>query len=260
VRLDLATVLLQWAAGGLAFSWVTSRRRIVGEGYGWLLRSIYGAVAVGGVAAAIVADDTGVAAKVRVVAGMVMAVAALATLAVSVLWHVVGDSVPGEYPPAADLLAPGAGLVAVVGAGVLVGGDDALGVIRLAVGATFLGCITDAMLLGHWYLVQPGLSRDPIKELVRWGLWITPVQILVMLVPSPGMIDVLSGTIDDGWGGLIGWMWVVAAISTLGLLLASRAALREPYYSAVMATTGLLYLAILTAFGTDVMARAVLAP
>ena len=48
-----------------------------------------------------------------------------------------------------------------------------------------------------------------------------------MLV-SPGMIDVLNGTIDDGWGGLIGWMWVVAAISTLGLLLASRAALREP--------------------------------
>ena len=39
----------------------------------------------------------------------------------------------------------------------------------------------------------------------------------------------------------------------------SRAALRERYYSAVMAATGLLYLAILTAFGTDLVARAVLA-
>jgi hypothetical protein len=114
------------------------------------------------------------------------------------------------------------------------------------------------MLLGHWYLVQPGLSREPIKELVRMGLWITPLEIVLMLV-SPGMIDVLNGSIDDGWGGLIGWMWVVAAISTIGLLLASWAALREPYYSAVMATTGLLYLAILTAFGTDVMARALFA-
>jgi hypothetical protein len=37
-------------------------------------------------------------------------------------------------------------------------------------------------------------------------------------------------------------------------------ALRERYYSAVMAATGLLYLAILTAFGTDLIARAVLAP
>ena len=54
-------------------------------------------------------------------------------------------------------------------------------------------------------------------------------------------------------------MWVFFAVSTLGLLLASRAALKEPYYSAVMATTGLLYLAILTAFGTDVMARAAFA-
>jgi hypothetical protein len=39
----------------------------------------------------------------------------------------------------------------------------------------------------------------------------------------------------------------------------TRAALRERYYSAVMAATGFLYLAILTAFGTDLVARAVLA-
>ena len=38
VRLELSTVLLQWAAGGLLFGWVTTRRREVGLGYGWLLR------------------------------------------------------------------------------------------------------------------------------------------------------------------------------------------------------------------------------
>jgi len=37
------------------------------------------------------------------------------------------------------------------------------------------------------------------------------------------------------------------------------AALKERAYSAVMAATGLLYLAILTAFGTDLVARAILA-
>jgi len=37
-------------------------------------------------------------------------------------------------------------------------------------------------------------------------------------------------------------------------------ALKERAYSAVMAATGLLYLAILTAFGTDVVARALLTP
>ena len=53
-------------------------------------------------------------------------------------------------------------------------------------------------------------------------------------------------------------MWVACAVTTAGLLVVTRAALRERQYSAVMAATGLLYLAILTAFGTDLVARAVL--
>ena len=51
IELDGATVLLQWATGGLAFLWVTTRRREVGLGYGWLLRSVYGVIAAGGDAA-----------------------------------------------------------------------------------------------------------------------------------------------------------------------------------------------------------------
>ena len=39
------------------------------------------------------------------------------------------------------------------------------------------------------------------------------------------------------------------------LVFVTRAALKERQYSAVMAATGLLYLAILTAFGTDLVAR-----
>lgn len=258
VQLDLASVLLQWAAGGLAFLWVTSRHRVLGIGYGWLLRSVYAVLAVGGVAVGVLADDAGFAAWVRDLAGGAMAAAALLALAVSVIRRGRGLTGPGSYPPALDLLAPAIGLVAVVAAGFVVGGNDVLAVARVVVGAAFIGVITDAMLLGHWYLVQPGLSREPIKELVRWGLWITPLEIVLMLIPI-GMIDVLTGSVDDGWGGLIGWMWVGAAVATLGLLAASWAALKEPYYSAVMATTGLLYLAILTAFGTDVMARAAFA-
>ena len=55
-------------------------------------------------------------------------------------------------------------------------------------------------------------------------------------------------------------MWVVSALTTIVLVCVTRLALREQYYSAVMAATGLLYLAILTAFGTDVVARALLTP
>ena len=32
IRLDAATVLLQWAAGGMLFCWFTTRRRVIGVG------------------------------------------------------------------------------------------------------------------------------------------------------------------------------------------------------------------------------------
>ena len=47
IRLDAATVLLQWAVGGLLFLWVTTRGREVGIGYGWLVRGIYILMAAG---------------------------------------------------------------------------------------------------------------------------------------------------------------------------------------------------------------------
>ena len=50
IRLDAATVLLQWATGGLLFTWVTTRHREVGLGYGWLMRGIYIVMAAGALA------------------------------------------------------------------------------------------------------------------------------------------------------------------------------------------------------------------
>jgi hypothetical protein len=47
ISLDAASVLLQWATGGLLFLWVTTRRREVGLGYGWLMRSVYLLMAAG---------------------------------------------------------------------------------------------------------------------------------------------------------------------------------------------------------------------
>jgi hypothetical protein len=163
-----------------------------------------------------------------------------------------------EFPPGLDLLAPLLGLVALVAAGIDAGDPVLLALARTFVGALFLGAVSDAMLLGHWYLVQPGLARAPIVELVRWTAILWPFELLVLLWPT-GMLSVLSGTIDDGYGGMLGWYWVASTVATILLVGATRAALRERQYSAVMAATGLLYLAILTAFGMDLVARATLA-
>jgi hypothetical protein len=166
------------------------------------------------------------------------------------------DAVP-EFPPVADLAAPAVGVVALAAAAVAGGGPFLLGFARLVCGAAFLGAVTDAMLLGHSYLTQPGLSREPLKQLVRINAWIWPVETLLLCLPD-GMVQVLSGSIDDGSNGLLGWIWIVSTISTIVLLIVVQAALRERWYSAVMAATGLLYLAILTGFGQDLVARAVL--
>src|SRR5690606_34743455 len=128
-----------------------------------------------------------------------------------------GDDAAGttgpEFPPALDVIAPVIGFAGLFAAAAADGGPYAQTLARLVVGAAFVGVVSDAMLLGHWYLVQPGLSRDPIKELVRWSAWLWPFELLVWLWPT-GMISVLDGTIDDGWGGLLGWAWALSAFTT----------------------------------------------
>jgi hypothetical protein len=166
-----------------------------------------------------------------------------------------------EFPPMLDLVAP---LLAVPGlfAAALDAASGGLShtvvsLIRVFVGALFLGAVTDAMLLGHWYLVQPGLPRRHLNDLVRALGWVWPAEVVALLLPV-GMFAVFSGKIDDGWSGQLGWFWAACAVTTIVLVQVTKAALKERYYSAVMAATGLLYLAILTAFGTDLVARAVL--
>jgi hypothetical protein len=167
------------------------------------------------------------------------------------------DPDAAEFPPVLDLIAPLIGLVGLVAAGIDAGHPVALSIVRIVAGACFLGAVTDAMLLGHWYLVQPGLARGPLLELIRWLGVLWPFEVAALLWPT-GMVSVLNGSIDDGYGGILGWFWIACAITTIVLVVVTRAALKERQYSAVMAATGLLYLAILTAFGTDLVARAVL--
>ena len=243
IRLDAATVLLQWSTGGLFFLWFTTRRHAIGRGYGWLIRGTYATVAAGAVAAGTTLGSL----PVREVSAVLVALVSLATIT--------------RKDPRLDLVAPLLGAVGVV-AGALDAADGtgavAVSLLRVVVGTLFLGAVSDAMLLGHWYLVQPGLPRRILNELVVAVRWVLPFEIVAMLLPT-GMITVLNGGIDDGWGGMLGWFWLACAVTTAVLIEVTIRALKEPSYSAVMAATGLMYLAILTALGTDLVSRAVLA-
>jgi hypothetical protein len=288
IRLEAATVLLQWATGGMLFCWFTTRHRIVGLGYGWLLRGTYFCFAAGALAAGLAFGVN----PIREISSAGVALACLVALGVSIAQRKAGvsgqqaeydrrservaamtgidrqvapdDSVDDQAPargpefnPILDLVPALIGAVGLVAAAVDAGGNTTVALLRTLIGAAFIGAISDGMLLGHWYLVQPGLPRKLLNEMVTALGWLWPLEIGALLLPV-GMISVWTGEVDDGWGGLLGWMWAMCAITTIVLVFVTRAALKERYYSAVMAATGLLYLAILTAFGTDIVARAVL--
>ena len=287
IELDASTVLLQWAVGGMLGCWFTTRHREVGLGYGWLLRGTY--VLMAGAAAYIgfASSSTSAAETIRDIGAIIVAFAIVVGLVQSIARRKAGVSgyvdehdrrsqrvaemtginrdqserevaLGQEFNPLLDLVPVVFGVVALIAAGVSDGGNDALAIIRTIVGAAFLGFVSDAMLLGHWYLVQPGLPRRHVNDIVRTFLVIWPLEVIVMLIPT-GMFSVFSGSVDDGWNGQLGWFWAACAVTTGVLSVVTLKALEERAYSAVMAATGLMYLAILTAFGTDLVARAVLA-
>ncbi|MDH3471839.1 MAG: hypothetical protein OEM94_11040, partial [Acidimicrobiia bacterium] len=124
------------------------------------------------------------------------------------------------------------------------------GFLSAVAGAAFLGGVSSVMLLGHWYLVDPRLPR--------WALFRLDVVAAIALIGEVGLLlldDVLGG--DDT---LFVVTFVVLSLATLTLLAAVWFALGEPSYPAVMAATGLSYLAVLTAIGVSVVGRAILDP
>jgi hypothetical protein len=287
ISLDAATVLLQWATGGMLFCWFTTRRRIASLGYGWLLSGVYFCFAAGALAAGFaqgvmpVREASTVGVMIACAVALLVAVrrksagvsgdraefdrrtervAAMTGIerAGDVGEDLVGEAPTGpEFPPILHLVPALIGTVGLIAATLDTGGNTGVALARTLVGAAFLGALSDSMLLGHWYLTQPGLPRTLINEIVNALAWLWPLELLVLLLPT-GMIAVLTGAVDDGWGGLLGWMWVTCAVSTIVLIFVTKAALKERYYSAVMAATGFLYLAILMGFGMDIVARAVL--
>ncbi len=283
-------MLLQWATGGMLFCWFTTRRRVIGVGYGWLLRGTYLCFALGALAAGLAFGVN----PIREAASAGVALACLVGLVISIIRRRAGvsgqqaefdrrservaamtgidrqpagdesvdpessvDANGPEFNPVLDLVPAIIGSIGLVAAAFDAGGNTTVALLRTLIGAAFIGAVSDAMLLGHWYLVQPGLPRKLLNEMVNALAWLWPFEVGALLLPV-GMASVWVGTVDDGWNGLLGWMWAMCALTTIILIFVTKAALKERYYSAVMAATGLLYLAILTGFGTDIVARAVL--
>jgi hypothetical protein len=211
-------VLATWAAGlggGLVF---VAHRRMVGRGYVWLAG---GVTALFGVTAA---------AAGGLWAGYAGSLCVLATTLVA-----------SRPVPVMALSGAGSGLFLVAALG------SQVHPIAVITGALVLGAVTTEMMLGHWYLVDPRLPRPALRVLAiagAAGAGIDAVTVAVLgAVPWPGEDSVM------------GFGFLVLAVTTMVLMALVHSSLGERGYSGVMAATGLSYLAVLTSIGAVVVGR-----
>jgi hypothetical protein len=100
-------------------------------------------------------------------------------------------------------------------------------------GATLLGTVTNAMLLGHWHLNQPRLGTRPIERLV-YALW---VSLGVYLAATVYLAMTGSGTATLGaWTALAFTAFAAILTAPVHHLVRTRS---------IMSATGILYLEIL---------------
>lgn len=208
--------ILAVLAGGVAMgSSMVTRWQIVGRGYVWLSA---GTVSLFG--AAVIAAGGGAAAFVAVMAALGAAFFSRDQSKASILFAI---SVVGFV------------FVSTVNGALL----------PALTGTVYLGGVLSEMLLGHWYLVDPQLPRWALQRLaLAGGIGLVADTAWVVFAADSFMAD-----------SLLAYSFIALAAMTTLLILGVWFSLKEPNYTAVMAATGLSYLAVLTALGSSVVGR-----
>jgi hypothetical protein len=134
--------------------------------------------------------------------------------------------------------------------------------ISFIVSALLLGAVTTGMLLGHWYLIDHGLSIDPFRHMLRFFVIMLLVQTALLLV-NGGLLRVVGA--HASVAGLTQLVQAHSSLLTVRLLLSPVAAgalawmiwktLQIPQ---TMAATGLFYIAILSVLVGEFMSRFIL--
>jgi hypothetical protein len=122
---------------------------------------------------------------------------------------------------------------------------------HLAIGALLLGGVTNGMMLGHWYLNQPGLkpwalARLTMLSLVACGasvaLGLTTMSALTNAATEGAALGIPGFGQDSGV--FFYWIWVALVAFTGAVVWMARRCIQ---IKSIQSATGLYYVAILTA-------------
>jgi hypothetical protein len=128
-------------------------------------------------------------------------------------------------------------------------------------GALALGAVATGLALGHWYLIDLGLSIQPLRRLFRYFVAVLLLHMAVMattigtmaLTSGPGSAAVTTLWRDHGT--LLGLRLALGPLAALGLGYLIHRTLEIPQ---TMAATGLFYIAILSVMVGELLGRLIL--
>jgi hypothetical protein len=95
------------------------------------------------------------------------------------------------------------------------------------------------MMIGHWFLVDPTITRRGMKNIARSSMLIAGILSLMIIT------GLISLEISSLYKNIIIGLYVSSLILSLG----SLKSLDETSYTGVMAATGLSYLSLLVSLG-----------
>ncbi|MGH2735837.1 MAG: hypothetical protein ACRDKZ_09675, partial [Actinomycetota bacterium] len=133
-----------------------------------------------------------------------------------------------------------------------------LAALQLSAGAVLLGAVTNGMMLGHWYLNQPGLKPWALARLTNLALGASIASAAIGLVAAGKLagatLDSAALGIPSGQSfGLIFYAaWLALVVFTGAVIWMARRCIA---IKSIQSATGLYYVAILTAGVAEFLVR-----
>ncbi|HJR45937.1 MAG TPA: hypothetical protein VJ927_10070 [Actinomycetota bacterium] len=249
----LALVLIEWTAGWVALAAWSQSWKVVRRGHfritGWI-------VAVLGVLAVITNLEATEPLGDAGIQPLLVAVLAGVAAAFAVAQYVQPDG-PGV---AAGLVAGLAGVGSLVASAPYIEGwAEAAAAASLLAGALLLGAVTNGMMLGHWYLNQPGLKTWALGRLTDVSVAAVALSAVAGLVAY----EELTGASTEGavlgipgFGESFSFVFFFVWLSMLALTGAvAWGARRCVKIRSIQSATGLFYVAILSAGVAEFLVR-----
>jgi hypothetical protein len=242
-------VALEWAIGWVAVAAWTQSWSVVRRGHFRILG--WGALAFSALALSLGGGDP----ESGLLRALVLAF--LVTTALFLLVQYSRTDLPGVFVGYAAGVVGAVALV--VAAGRVNEWPHALAALGLLTGAVLLGGVTNGMLLGHWYLNQPGLKPWALARLTLLALVATAASAaagvsgsgLLTSASTEGAVLGLPG-FGENFGTIFFAVWVLILGFTGAVVWMARRCIA---IRSIQSATGLYYVALLTAGVAEFVVR-----